>query len=97
MRPPFERNFIGIARQVRPSFAAPPGPTPATPTISRVNATPLLTQASTRSHMLKALPLHDANRFRERDPSGNFSRKPIRPKLHARPNIQTPILVSTWD
>ncbi len=99
MRPPPQRNFVGIARQLRPHFGAPPALTPAPlkAYVAPLNKDPPLTQACQRGHEKNALPLREVNRFRNLDPSGDYSHHAPRPKLPRRPNVQTPILVRTFE
>ena len=99
MRPPAQRNFVGIARQVRPHFGTPPGPTPAPlkAYAAPLNRDPLMSQACIRGHETNSLPLLEVNRFRNLDPSGDYSRHAPRPKLARRPNVQAPILVRTFE
>jgi hypothetical protein len=99
MRPPAQRNFVGVATQVRPKFGSPSGPMPAP---IRAYSAPeskdsLMAQSCIRGHEKNSLPLLDANRFRSKDPPGDYSRGPPRPKLPRRPNLQAPILVKTWE
>jgi hypothetical protein len=97
MRPAPPRNFVGIVPRVTPKFQSGEGLVPMKPIIEKPNTTPLLEQAMCRNYMKKALPLLDANRFKSKDPSGDFSRPPPRPMLQKRPNGSMPILVSTWN
>ena len=97
MRPPALRNEVGIAHQHRPKFGATPGPTPAPlrAYYAPENRDSMLTQACQRGQ--QALPLLEVNRYRNKDPCGNFSRHPPRPKLPRRPNVKASILVRTFE
>jgi hypothetical protein len=99
MRPPAQRNFVGKAQQLRPHFGAPPGPTPAPlkAYAAPLNKDTLMRQACIRGHETNVLPLREVNRFRNSDPSGDYSRHAPRPKLARRPNVQAPILVRTFE
>ena len=99
MRPPAQRNFVGVAQQIRPKFGVPPGPTPA-PIRNYYcpeNTTPLMTQACIRGHEKNAMPLLTVNRFRNKDPSGDYSRHPPRPKLQRQNNPPSRPLVRTFE
>ena len=99
MRPPPQRNFVGIAQQIRPKFGAPSGPTPAPVRnyYAPLNNDSLMTQACIRGYEKDAMPLLSVNRFRNNNPSGDYSRHPPAPKLAKRPNEKTKILVKTWE
>jgi hypothetical protein len=94
-----QRNFVGIAQQIRPKFGAPAGPSPAPIGTygTSLNNDLLMTQACIRGYEKNALPLREVNRYRSKDPLGDYSRCPPRPKLPRRPNVQAPILVKTWE
>ena len=99
MRPPPQRNFVGVARQVRPRFGAPPGPAPAPVRnyYAPDSTDSLMTQSCQRGYERDALPLLTANRHRKKDPCGDYSRAAPRPKLAPRPKVQAPVLVRTWE
>ena len=99
MRPPPQRNFVGVAQQKRPKFGAPPGPTPAPVRNyhAPLNTDSLMTQVCHRGYEKDAMPLLTTNRFRNKDPSGDYSRSAPAPKLPRRPNVQAPILVKTFE
>ena len=99
MRPPPQRNFIGIAQQIRPNFGTPPGPSPAPLSIHHadINQDSLMTHACIKGHEKIAMPLREVNRYRSKDPSGDYSRSAPRPKLPRRPNEKAPILVATFE
>ena len=99
MRPPPQRNFTGVATQVRPSFGTPSGPTPAPVRNSRApeNRDDLMTQACQRRYEQDTMPLRPVNYRRNKDPIGDYSRTPPQPKLARRPNVQAPILVKTFE
>ena len=75
MRPPPQRNFVGVARQLRPKFGTPAGPTPAPIRNYHApeNTDSMLTQACHRGHEKNALPLREVNRSRGKDPAGDYS------------------------
>ena len=99
MRPPPQRNFVGIAVQLRPKFGTPSGPTPAPLRnyYALLNTDSPMTQACQRGYEKDAMPLLSTNRFRNKDPSGDYSRAPPAPKLAKRPNVKAPILVKTFE
>ena len=99
MRPPAQRNFVGKCMQIRPTFGAPPGPMPASLTTfaAKLNSDSPMTQACIRGHEKQAIPLHETNRFRNADPSGDYSRHAPAPKLVRRPNVKSRILVQTFE
>ena len=100
MRPPPPRNFVGLAQQIRPRFATAAGPQP--PTSHAVyaatdNRDSLMTQACIVGHEHNALPLREVNRYRSKDPQGDYSRSAPRPRLPRRPAERAPILVRTFE
>ena len=99
MRPPAKRNFVGKCLQIRPTFGAPPGPSsaPLSNFAAKLNADSPMTQACIRGHEKQAIPLHETNRFRNKDPSGDYSRSAPAPKLQRRPNEPSKILVRTFE
>ena len=99
MRPPAQRNFVGIATQIRPKFGTPSGPMPAPVRayFAPESKDSPMTQSCIRGHEKNALPLLEANRFRSKDPSGDYSRAAPRPQLPRRPKLLAPILVKTWE
>ena len=99
MRPPPQRNFIGVAQQIRPKFGTPPGPTPAPVRnfFEPLNTDSLMTQACHRGHEKDAMPLLSTNRFRNDLMRGDYSRSAPAPKLPRRPNVKAPILVKTFE
>ena len=99
MRPPGQRNFVGIASQVRPKFGTASGPTPAPVQtfFAPENTDSMLKQACQQPYGKQALPLIPVNQFRNKDPVGDHSRHPPQPKLPRRPNVKAPILVKTFD
>ena len=99
MRPPPQRNFVGIAVQLRPKFGTPSGPTPAPIRnyFEPLNTDSLLRQACIRGYEKDAMPLLTVNRFRSKDPSGDYSRSAPAPRLPRRPNVMAPILVRTFE
>lgn len=99
MRPPPQRNFVGVARQIRPPFGTPPGPAPA-PLRSYYapeNRDSLMHQACQRGYERDAMPLFDTNRFRSKDPCGDYSRHPPRPRLERLANPRSRPLVKTFE
>ena len=99
MRPPAKRNFVGVAQQLRPTFGTPSGPTPAPVRnyYAPLNTDNMLTQACQRGYERDAMPLLATNRFRSKDPSGDYSRSAPAPKLPRRPNVKAPILQQTFE
>ena len=99
MRPPAQRNFVGIATQIRPKFGTPsaPMPAPVRAYYAPENKDNMLRQSCIRGHEKNALPLLEVNRFRSRDPAGDYSRGPPQPRLPRRPSVLAPILVKTWE
>jgi hypothetical protein len=98
MRPPPQRNFVGVAEQHRPRRGALPGPVPAPVRnyAAPENRDNMLTQACQRRYEQNALPLREANHRRSAG-LGDYSRAPPAPKLARRPNVQAPILVRTFE
>ena len=97
MRPPHKRNFTGVVPHIRPSFGAPPGPTPAT----RVPSPPkvfddMLKQAVQRGHEQNVIPLQEVNHLRDKSRLGDLSRHAPRPRLTPRPKSFAPVLVRTY-
>jgi hypothetical protein len=98
MRPPPQRNFVGVAEQLRPHCGAPRGPRPAPLRnyAAPLNRDDMLTQACQRRYEQNALPLREVN-YRRSVGLGDYSRAPPAPKLARRPNVQAPILVRTYE
>ena len=99
MRPPAQRNFVGVATQIRPKFGTPSGPTPAPVknNYAPLNKDNMMTQACHRGYEKDTMPLLEVNRFRNKDPSGDYSRSAPAPKLQRRPNVKAPVLVKTFE
>ena len=99
MRPPPQRNFVGVATQIRPKFGAPPGPTPAPIRnyYAPLNTDSPMTQACQRGYEKDTMPLLAVNRYRGLQMTGDYSRSAPAPKLPRRPNISAPILVKTFE
>ena len=99
MRPPPQRNFVGVAIQHRPTFTTPFGPTPAPVRNYRApeNRDDLMTQACQRRYHQDTIPLRPTNHRRNNYNIGSYSRSPPQPKLPRRPNVQAPILVKTFE
>ena len=98
MRPPPQRNFVGFARQVRPSFGTPPGPTPAPVRTYYCpeNTDNLLKQSCIHGHERQAMPLLTTNRFRSLK-IGDYSRHPPAPKLQRLNTPPSRPLVKTFE
>ena len=100
MRPPPQRNFVGVATQIRPTFSAPSGPTPAPDrnNFAAENKDSLMTQACLRGHQTNAMPLLEVNRYRSM-PIGDYGRSAPSPKLAPRPNVMPKPgnAVKTWE
>lgn len=99
MRPPPQRNFVGVAMQHRPSFGTAPGVSPApyhVATRADHNKDSLMYQSCIRGHEQQALPLLETNRFRSKS-LGDYSRSAPNPRLGARPKGFSKPLVKTFE
>ena len=99
MRPPAQRQFSGVAQQIRPRFGTQPvcQPAPIQNYFQPENRQNLMTQACQRVYGSNVMPLMTVNRFRNMDPSGDYSRHAPVPTFDKRNNPVSRPLMTTFE
>jgi len=99
MRPPAQRNFVGIVEQIRPfAFGGRPAPSPAPKSVyfAVENTQSPMEQSCQRRHEQNVRPLREVNRYRG-DENIAFHKVPPRPSKIINPKPVHRILVRTFE
>ena len=100
MRPPAQRQFTGVAQQIRPRFGTQPvcQPAPVQNYFQSENRQDLMTQACQRGYEANTIPLITVNRFRNKAVSGDYSqRHAFVPTFDKRNNPAPCPLTTTYE
>ena len=96
MRPPAQRNFVGVCQQMRPKFGTDPRVDPPRKFAKAVeNADNMFVKACIRGHETRMAPMHLAQRVIARGDYYHGNR--FVPGLAARPNLKAPVLVKSEE